>query len=108
MMRLQVDRDAVRLEHPVESIRNLLPDPFLNSETFGEQMHEPCQLGDADDVFVGDVTDVRITEEGQGMMLAQGKEADWTFDHLAQMAVWFAAAFGLEGFDQLRIPVVAL
>jgi hypothetical protein len=33
---------------------------------------------------------------------------DWAFDHLTQTAVRFAAAFGLEGFEQLGIPVVPL
>jgi len=70
MMRLQVHCDAMRMEHRFKSIRHLLPDPFLDGEPFGEQVHEPRQLGDAEDIFVRDVTDVGIAEEGEGMMLA--------------------------------------
>ena len=65
VMRLQVHGDAMRMEDRFEGISHLLPDPFLDGEPFGEQAHEPCQLGDADDILVCDVTDVRIAKEGK-------------------------------------------
>jgi hypothetical protein len=43
-MGLQVNRNAMRMQHPFERVCNLLPDPFLNGESFSEQVHEPCQL----------------------------------------------------------------
>ena len=70
MMGLQEHRDAMWMEHPFEGVRHLLPDPFLDGKSLGEQAHEPCQLGDADDIFVCDVTDVCIAEEREGVMLA--------------------------------------
>jgi hypothetical protein len=70
MVRLQVHRYAMRMEHPFEGICHLLPDPFLDSEPFGEKVYESCQLGDAEYIFVRDVADVGIAEEGESMMLA--------------------------------------
>jgi len=70
MMRLQIYGNAMWVEHVFESVCYLLTDPFLDGEPFGEQVHEPCQLGDADDILVCDVADVGIAEEGESMMLA--------------------------------------
>jgi hypothetical protein len=70
MMRLQVYRDAMGMEHPFKGICYLLPDPFLDGEPLGEQVHEPGQLGDAEDILVRDVTYISIAEEGEGVVLA--------------------------------------
>ena len=70
MMRLQVYGDAMRMEHPFQGICYLLPDPFLDGEPLGEQVHQPGQLGDAENILMRDVTDVRIAEEGEGVVLA--------------------------------------
>jgi hypothetical protein len=70
MVGLQVHGNAMGMEHPYQGVCHLLPDAFLDGEPFGEQVHEPRQLGDAEDIFVRDVTDVGIAEEGEGMMLA--------------------------------------
>jgi hypothetical protein len=70
MMRFQVYSDAMGMEHRFEGIGHLLPDPFLNGEAFGKQVHKPRQLGDADDILVCDITNVCIAEEGESMMLA--------------------------------------
>jgi len=70
VMRFQIHRHAMRMQHRVEGVRHLLPDPFLDSKPLGKQVHQPRQLGDADDVLVGDVANVRIPEKGEGVMLA--------------------------------------
>ena len=44
VMGLQVDGDAVRLEHGLQGICNLLADSLLNRKSFAKQTHEARQL----------------------------------------------------------------
>ena len=55
MMRFQVHRQTVWLEHRIEAGDNLLPQPFLDRETLRKQPYQPRQFGDADDVLVRDI-----------------------------------------------------
>jgi hypothetical protein len=83
----QVHRDPVGLELGDELVGDLLPDPLLHREALREEVYEPGQFRDADDVLVGDVADVGAPGERQGVVLAQGEEVDRTLDNLAQAAV---------------------
>ena len=58
------------LQDLIEGFHNLPPEPFLQREPAGEDAHEPRELGDPDDVLVGNVADIRMTEEWQGVVLA--------------------------------------
>src|SRR5207245_4141822 len=108
MDRLQVDGDAVGLEDARERRGDLASHPLLNGEPPGEETHQPGELGDADDVLVGDVTQVGVAEERKGVMLAQRMKGYRPFDHLAQVAVRTALAFRRNGSDQLVIALVTL
>ena len=104
---LDVHRDAVRLHHPVELVTDLVGHPLLDAEAPGDDADEPGQLADPDDPLVGDVADVDVAEERQGMVLAQGEERDWAFDDLGDLAVRAAPALGREGREQLGVALVA-
>ena len=73
-----------------------------------EQAHHPGQLGDAEDVIVGDVAEVGMAEEGQGVMLAERIEGDGSLDNLADLAVRPARAFGGERGDEVLVALVAV
>jgi hypothetical protein len=63
MTRLQIDRHAVRLKYLYERVCDLLADPFLHSKTFRKQSNKPREFRNSNDVFVSNVTDVRLTIE---------------------------------------------
>ncbi len=69
--RVQVHGHSVRLQEPNQLVGDLDPDPFLDGEAPGEDAHQPGELGDADDLLVRDVADVRVAVERQRMVLAQ-------------------------------------
>ncbi len=54
----QVDGHAVGVQHGLQRIGDLLPDPLLDREAPRKEPHQAGQLGNADDVLVGDVTDI--------------------------------------------------
>src|SRR5258706_16396533 len=54
-----------------------------------------------------DVTDVRVTVEGQRMVLAQREELDRPLDELADRAVRPAVALGRKRGEQLRVAFVS-
>src|SRR5215216_6152240 len=60
----------------------------------------------ADDIFVGNITDIRLAIEGQGMVLAQRKKGDGALDDLAEVTVWFAMAFCFEHFQKFRVAII--
>lgn len=66
-----------RLEVLVESVRYLLPDPFLSGEPAAKALHKPGQLGNSDELLPhGDVGNVGPSEEGQHMVFAGGVKLD--------------------------------
>ena len=48
---LQQNGHSVRMQHGFHGIRDLLPDPLLHREAFGEKPHQAGKFGDADDIF---------------------------------------------------------
>jgi hypothetical protein len=104
---LDVDRDAVRLHHPVQLVTDLVRHALLDTEATGDDTDEPGQLADPDDALVGHVADVDVAEERQGVVLAQGEERDRALDDLGDLAVGPAAAFGRERGEQLGIALIA-
>lgn len=106
MHRFQVDRNAVRQQDLLQRFGELAADALLHREAAGEQPHQSGQLGQAEDVLVGDVADVRLAEERQSVVLAEGEERDGSFDDLADPAVRPSVAFGFEGGDQLLVAFV--
>src|SRR5712691_3984661 len=54
MNRLEVDGDAMGLQDAGEGLRNLSTHALLDGEPPGEETHQAGELGDADDVLVGD------------------------------------------------------
>jgi hypothetical protein len=67
----EIDGHAVRLQHTLQQVRDLLTQALLHSESAREESHYSRQLGDPDDVLVRDVADERVTEKGKGVMLAE-------------------------------------
>ena len=105
---LEVDGDAVGLEHRHQPVGDLVGHPLLHAEPPRRDPDQPGQLADPDDLLVGDVPDVRPPEERQDVVLAQGEERDRPLDDLRQLAVGAAVALGREGGQQLRVAVVAV
>src|SRR5713226_9206652 len=68
--RVQVHRYTMRLQDADQLIGDLDPNTFLDREASSEDAHEPGQFGDADDLFVRDVADVRVSAEWKRVMLA--------------------------------------
>src|SRR4029077_13040969 len=106
--RLEVDGNPMSLQDARERLCDLAAEPFLYGEAPGEETHQPRELGDADDVLVGNVTHIGMTEEGEGVMLAERVEGNRAVDHLADLAVRTTFAFGREGGHQFGIALVAL
>ena len=69
VMCLQVYGNAIGKKNRFKGISHLLPDPLLDGESLGEQAYQSRQLGDANDILVCNVTDVRFAEEVKDMML---------------------------------------
>ena len=80
---LQVDRHAMRLEHCLQRVGDLLADPFLHRKALSEEADEPRQFGDANDLLVGDVPDVGVPVEWQGVVLTERVELYGSLDNLA-------------------------
>src|SRR5690349_11825460 len=106
MVCLQIDGHAMWLKHRFKAIGDLLSHPFLDGEALPEKPHEACELRDADDMLMRDVPYIGAPDEWKGVVLAEREEGDRSLDDLAQATVGSAAAFGLEGFDELGIAVV--
>src|SRR6266446_1220500 len=106
--RVEVDGNTVGLQDARESLRDFTPEPFLNGKTPSEEPHQPGELGDADDVLVGDVAQVGVTEKREGVMLAERIEGNRAFDDLADLAVGTTFAFRREGGHQLGIALITL
>src|SRR5260370_30459586 len=96
----------MRLQQTRELVGDLDPDALLDGEAASKDAHEPRQLGDADDLLVRDVADVRMPVERERVVLAQREEFDGTLDRLRDAAVRAATAFGREGREQLGIAFV--
>src|SRR2546426_10155509 len=101
---LEIHRHAMRLQHPGERVGDLPAHPFLHREAPGEKPNQTGQLGDPDDVLVGDVAHVGVPEKRKGVVLAQRVEGDGTIDHLADLAVWAAFALGGKAVTSLASP----
>src|SRR2546429_7644565 len=100
-------RHAMRLEHAHELVRNLDPDALLDGEAAREDADQARELGDADDLLVRDVPDIRVAVEWQGVVLAEGIELDRPLDDLADSAVGPAMAFGRKRGQQLGVALIA-
>src|SRR6267143_1860628 len=92
--RLEVDGHAMGLQDARERFGDLAAEPLLNGEAPSEEAHQPSQLGDANDVLMGDVAQVGVAEEGEGVVLAERVERNRAVNHLAQLAVGPAVALG--------------
>src|SRR2546430_11581958 len=89
----EVHGDAVGMHERVERIRDLVPHSLLHREPSGPEADEPGQLGDPDDLFVSDVADIRVANEGQRVMLAEGDKWDWPLHDLVDLARGTTLAF---------------
>ena len=91
-MSFKINGHTVRVQHCFQCIRNLLTDPLLHGEAFGEDPNQAGQFGNADDVLMGYVSYIGLPEERQGMVFAKRKKWDWPFNNLTQAAVRLAVA----------------
>ena len=106
-MGLQIDGGPVWLEHRGERIGDLLPDAFLHCKAPGEQPHEAGELGNADDVLVCDVSDIRLPVKGQRVVLTDPDKGDRPLNDLTQGAVRPTATLGLKHGEQFGIALIA-
>src|SRR6267143_3516416 len=106
--RLEVDGHAMGLQDARESLGDLAAEPLLNGEAPGEEAHQPSELGDANDVLMGDVAQVGVAEEGEGVVLAERVERNWPVNHLAQLTVGPAVALGRKRGHEFGVALVAL
>src|SRR5579883_1308098 len=104
----EIDRDAMWLEHHVQSIGDLTPETLLNGKPLGEKPHQPRQLGNADKMLVGNVADVSVSVKGKGVVLAQGVKLDRPLDDLAEPAIRATLTLGVEHLEQFGIAFIAL
>src|ERR1700724_4493606 len=91
--RREVTRDAVRLEDARNRVGDFAPHPLLDGEPPSEEAHQPGELGDADDVLVGDVAQIGVAEERKGVVLAKGVKRNGPFNDLAEVTIGTAVAF---------------
>jgi hypothetical protein len=108
MMGFKIDSHSVRMEHRLQSIGYLLPNTFLYCEAFGKQAHQARELGNTNDVLVGDVRYVGMPMKWEGMMLAQAKKVDRSLHYLAQPAVRATTTFSIKHREQLGITIITL
>ena len=52
MVRLQKDRDAMRLKDKLQPVRDLPPEAFLHGKALGEQPNQARELGNTDDTLI--------------------------------------------------------
>src|SRR6266550_701479 len=104
---VEVNRHAVRLEHPHQLVCDLYANAFLHCEAPRENADQSRQLRDADDLFVRDVADVGVAVEREYVMLAQRVELDRSLDDLADAAVRAAVTLGRKGGEELRVAFVS-
>jgi len=97
----------VRMQHGFQSIRNLMADPFLYSKAFGEKPYHPGKLGNSDDVFMSNVTNVRHAVEGKGMVFTQGIKRNRSLNYLAEPAIRLTTAFRIKNPQKLGITIIS-
>src|SRR5258708_5743073 len=99
-------RQPMGLPQAHQLLRRLHAHPLLHREAAREQANEPGQLGDADDLLMRDVADVRVAVERKRVVLAEREELDRALDDLADVAVGAAAALGWKGGEELGVAFV--
>src|ERR1700704_5046297 len=71
--RVEVHSNAMRLEDAHQLVRDLHPDALLDGEPSREHANQPRQLGDPDDLLMGDVGDVSVAMKRKRVVLAEGE-----------------------------------
>ena len=79
---------------PHPPVPGVLPYPFLYRKALDKKAHQACELGDANDLLMSDVTDIGASVKRQGVVLAEPKKLDLVLNHLAQAAIWPTVTFG--------------
>src|SRR5690606_26921694 len=72
--RLDHDRDALRLEHLVERLRDLAGQPLLKLQPPRESVNEARELRNPHDAAGGAIGDVGLAHDRREMMLASRNE----------------------------------
>src|SRR5438128_12692215 len=81
MVRLDHDTHTARLEYVHEGVRHLVGESLLHLEPPGKHLDHARDLGETDQTAVRQVGDVRPTEEGQQVVLAQRVDLDVAYAH---------------------------
>src|SRR4029453_10323816 len=79
--RFHPPRHTARLERLVQRAGDLGRQPLLHLQTPTEHLDEPRNLGEADDLAIGQIGDVALAHEGQQVVLAHRAEVDVLHDH---------------------------
>ena len=74
--RLDHHGDSLGVELFHQEVGQLFGQPFLHLRALGEHVDDAGNLGQPDDLAVGDVGDVRLPDDRQQMMLAKADEAN--------------------------------
>src|SRR6266566_9234656 len=74
MRGVEVDRDPVGRENPIERVDDLASQPLLHREATRVQPHHTRQFRKPDDALVRDIPDPGLAKEWESMMLADGVE----------------------------------
>jgi len=77
------DAHAEWIEHPHDRVRNVVRHALLHLEPAREEVHDPRNLRQPDDLAVGQVRYVRLAEEWQQVVLAQRVDLDVPHQHHA-------------------------
>jgi hypothetical protein len=75
------DRDALRLEDPLQGIGDLRRDPLLNLKPLGIDLDESRQFGNSHDPVVREIADMGTPDDRRHVVLAMGDETDVAQKH---------------------------
>ena len=106
-MGFEKDSHTMRMKHGFQRISDLLADPFLNGKALGEYPHQPRQFGDADNVLVGDITNISHPVERKSMVFTQSKEWDRSLNYLTKAAIRLAMTFSVKNAQKLGVAIIS-
>src|SRR5690348_8536047 len=103
MLGFDYDAHAERAYRLLHGFGDLDRHTLLHLQATGEHVCYPCKLGEADDLTIRNVGDVRVPEKGEQVMFAHREELDVaTDDHIVRVRLEDGSVN-----DRLQIRLVA-
>jgi len=100
--------DTTRLQHPLNHIGDLLRHGFLRLQPLGEYIEQPRNFADTDDIFIGQIGDMRPANDRHHVMLAMRFKRHVFQQHDFIIALHILKRFGKNRVHILIIPGVKL